>query len=264
MVSGGVAGFSVDVALFPLDTIKTRMQAPEGFLKAGGFRGIYNGLLSAAVGSVPGASAFFVSYETANKALPDDLGAGRHMAAAAVGETMACLVRVPTENVKQKMQAGVYKTTSATLRGISSMQGGWTNFYTGYFTTVLREIPFAFIQFPIWEKLKGTIAAYQGYAATPVQGGICGTISGSFAAAITTPLDVVKTRLMLGTDVHGVQYKGFTHTLGRIYAEEGWRALFSGVVPRTFWIGIGGFVFLGAYEQSKLMLGGETEDREGF
>ena len=88
-------------------------------------------------------------------------------------------------------------------------------------------------------------------------------MSGSFAAAVTTPLDVVKTRLMLGTDVHGVRYKGFAQTLGRIYAEEGWQALFSGVVPRTFWIGIGGFVFLGAYEQSKLMLGG-TQDNQTF
>lgn len=31
-----------------------------------------------------------------------------------------------------------------------------------------------------------------------LQGALCGSISGSFAAAITTPLDVVKTRLMLG------------------------------------------------------------------
>lgn len=28
---------------------------------------------------------------------------------------------------------------------------------------------------------------------------ICGSISGGIAAAITTPLDVIKTRLMLGT-----------------------------------------------------------------
>lgn len=44
----------MDVALFPLDTIKTRLQAAEGFRKAGGFRGIYNGLGSAALGSAPG------------------------------------------------------------------------------------------------------------------------------------------------------------------------------------------------------------------
>lgn len=51
--AGGVAGVSVDLILFPLDTIKTRLQSPQGFNKAGGFRGIYAGVPSAAVGSFP-------------------------------------------------------------------------------------------------------------------------------------------------------------------------------------------------------------------
>ena len=63
LVAGGLAGTSVDVALFPIDTLKTRMQSPQGFLQAGGFRGIYNGLGAAAVGSAPGAALFFSSYE---------------------------------------------------------------------------------------------------------------------------------------------------------------------------------------------------------
>lgn len=45
------------------------------------------------------------------------------MAAAAVGETVACVVRVPTENVKQKMQVGVYKTVKSGVRGIMETQG---------------------------------------------------------------------------------------------------------------------------------------------
>ncbi|CAM9478442.1 unnamed protein product, partial [Hapterophycus canaliculatus] len=49
-----MAGTAVDVALYPLDTIKTRLQSPKGFLKAGGLRGVYNGLSAAAVGSAPG------------------------------------------------------------------------------------------------------------------------------------------------------------------------------------------------------------------
>jgi solute carrier family 25 S-adenosylmethionine transporter 26 len=63
LVAGGLAGTSVDVALFPIDTLKTRLQAPQGFLKAGGFRGIYNGLGAAAAGSAPGAALFFSTYE---------------------------------------------------------------------------------------------------------------------------------------------------------------------------------------------------------
>jgi len=52
--SGSLAGFSVDVVLYPLDTIKTRLQSSGGFRHSGGFRGIYRGLGSVAVGSVPG------------------------------------------------------------------------------------------------------------------------------------------------------------------------------------------------------------------
>lgn len=50
LLAGACAGTSVDLALFPLDTIKTRLQSPQGFFKAGGFSGIYNGI--SAVGAV--------------------------------------------------------------------------------------------------------------------------------------------------------------------------------------------------------------------
>lgn len=41
---GAVAGMSVDIALFPLDTLKTRLQSQHGFRKSGGFSGIYRGV----------------------------------------------------------------------------------------------------------------------------------------------------------------------------------------------------------------------------
>lgn len=82
------------------------------------------------------------------------------------------------------------------------------------------------------------------------QGAVCGSIAGGVAASITTPLDVVKTRLMLGKDAQGVQYKGTLDTFARVYKEEGVKRLFSGVGPRTMWISIGGFVFFGMYEKA--------------
>lgn len=103
--AGGLAGFFVDISLFPLDTIKTRAQSREGFLKSGGFNKVFNGLGPAALGSFPGAALFFVTYEN----LKTDLG---HLGAAGCGEVVACLIRVPTENVKQNLQANRFKTAN--------------------------------------------------------------------------------------------------------------------------------------------------------
>lgn len=51
--AGGTAGITVDMALFPLDTLKTRLQSPCGFFASGGFRHLYKGVGTAAIGSVP-------------------------------------------------------------------------------------------------------------------------------------------------------------------------------------------------------------------
>jgi hypothetical protein len=39
--------------------------------------------------------------------------------------------------------------------------------------------------------------------------------------------------------------------LRKIHHEEGMGRLFSGIVPRVFWISVGGFVFFGSFEAVK-------------
>lgn len=39
---------------FPLDTIKTRVQSTQGFIKSGGLKGVYRGVGSVGMGSAPG------------------------------------------------------------------------------------------------------------------------------------------------------------------------------------------------------------------
>ena len=159
LVSGGIAGTSVDVALFPLDTIKTRLQSSAGFIKSGGFSGIYKGLSAAAAGSAPGAALFFSTYEMTKQRLqrlesvklPDP---AVHMLAASCGETAACLVRVPTEVVKQRMQAGLSTSAINTMTSIIAKEGGVPGLYRGFGITIMREIPFSFIQFPLYEFMK--------------------------------------------------------------------------------------------------------------
>lgn len=258
LIAGGCAGTSVDVALYPLDTLRTRLQSAQGFWKAGGFNGAYRGLLSAAIGSAPGAAAFFSTYETMKGVIKNSTGEERwwhHSAASSCGEVAACLIRVPTDNIKQNMQVGKYTKLNEALSS-TWKAGGVGAFLTGYTTTVAREIPFSFIQFPIYEGLKKGWASYQGSETNPVQGAVCGSAAGAVAAAITTPLDVAKTRIMLDAKGEGAvkKYTGTVQTLRLVAAEEGIGGLFKGIVPRVSWITIGGFIFFGAYEQSQALL----------
>jgi len=268
LTSGGLAGTTVDIALFPIDTVKTRLQSPQGFLEAGGFRGVYRGLGAAAAGSAPGAALFFSVYEGMKPRFAewqDRYGfmEGRaevtHMAAACMGETAACLVRVPTEVVKSAMQVGGDGTATATLSSTvksvlndggahAFMGSAFGGLYRGYGITLMREIPFALIQFPIYERAKVEWASYQRKEVSPLQAAACGSFGGAIAAAFTTPLDFMKTRLMLGKDRHGVPYKNALDVARRSVAEEGMGAIFKGIQPRVMWISIGGFVFFGAYE----------------
>jgi len=260
LIAGGVAGTSVDVALFPLDSLRTRLQSPKGFWVAGGFTGVYNGVLATALGASPGAAFFFSCYETAKPALKKLNGDKehwlQHSVASSFGEVGACLVRVPTSVVTQRMQVGQYATFSEAVAKIAAEPGGMWTFYTGYWTTVAREIPFSFIQFPLYEGMKKVWRAAQGSDTTPAQGAACGSAAGAVASAVTTPLDVIKTRLMLGdvSRMSGEAYSGTLQTGQLIVKEEGFAALFRGIGPRVGWITVGGYIFFGAYEKAQELL----------
>jgi len=190
-----------------------------------------------------------------------------HMLAASIGEATACLVRVPTEVIKAKMQTGsgsACRGLVATLELVlqENHAAGSKNFltpyfgglYRGYGITLMREIPFAVIQFPLYEWLKREWSHYQDRLVSPAQAAACGSFSGAIAAGATTPLDVIKTRLMLGVDQHGKHYKNAADVVKRTMAEDPMK-FWAGLQPRIMWISIGGFVFFGAYEGFQSMLG---------
>ncbi|XP_017682371.1 PREDICTED: S-adenosylmethionine mitochondrial carrier protein isoform X1 [Lepidothrix coronata] len=257
LAAGGVAGVCVDLILFPLDTVKTRLQSPQGFRKAGGFRGIYAGVPSTAIGSFPNAAAFFITYENVKSVLPHGsssyLSPATHMVAASLGEVVACLIRVPSEVVKQRAQVS---PSSSTLRILSQTlyHEGVQGLYRGYKSTVLREIPFSLVQFPLWESLKDLWSWKQGHVVDSWQSAVCGAFAGGFAAVVTTPLDVAKTRIMLAKAGSRNATGNVLTALGGIWRTQGLSGLFAGVVPRMAAISLGGFIFLGTYEKTHQLL----------
>jgi len=264
LLSGALAGTTVDLSLYPLDTLKTRLQSSSGFLASGGFTGIYRGVGSAIIGSAPGAALFFCTYEYTK----DFLSARRkakgitegqnsewstpieHMLAASLGEVAACAVRVPTEVVKQRAQAGQYPSSILTLKAILGqfrtigVFGIWMELYRGWSVTIMREVPFTVIQFPLWESMKEYRRRTSGKdGISAFESAMFGSASGAIAAGVTTPLDVLKTRMMLAKEKTAM-----VPLLKDIMATSGPRAFFAGIGPRVLWISAGGAIFLGSYQ----------------
>jgi len=260
VLAGGCASSAVDVAIFPLDTIKTRLQSPLGFHASGGYRGLFSGVTAAALGAAPGGALFFGMYEYSRLQLMSSRPYGTQWitdaTAACVGATASCVLRNPAVVVQQRMQVGQYEGLSQALRGVAS-EGGVAAFYSGLRVSIAREIPFAFIQFPMYEWLKRLCTSGNQREITPSEGALCGSIAGSVAAAATTPLDLLKTRQMLGHARQGL----LSETL-EIVQRDGVAALFSGFAPRVGWMALGGCIFFGVYEQCMALLLGVYRPRQ--
>lgn len=232
-LSGAIAGLTVDFVLFPVDTIKTRLQSKHGFKGSGGFHGMYKGLSAVSIGSVPSAALFFGAYEFGKREGPFTQ-VGNQLFGSILGETSSSLFRVPLDTIKQRMQVGHH----ASLRSAFSDSHPQTLF-AALRVTLMRDIPFAACQMVIYERLKsyGVPITLSGFTA--------GAISG-FA---TTPLDVVRTRLML------LESKGsVSSVLNELWREGGFRSLFKGVSMRCLWISAGGAIFFTSYEYARKTL----------
>lgn len=271
LIAGGCCGLAVDSALFPIDTCKTRLQSEEGFMKAGGFKDIYNGLMPALAGSVPIAATFFCVYAIVRSILFAALGFPIDVAsenldfltnflvnsiAASAGETCAGLIRTPIEIVKQRRQVSEvqFRAIDILMHAYKS-EGLFKGVYRGYGVTLMRDIPFSMIQYPLWELLKVLTKRLTGQEAHVFTVACFGSFAGAVAAAVTCPLDVAKTRIQLADkNAEKLTSRNPIRVICRIYSEEGVGGLFGGFVPRVMWTTIGGFIWFGTYSLVIILL----------
>eukprot|EP01018_Ginkgo_biloba_P024292 Gb_24637 [translate_table: standard] len=253
-IAGATAGVVVETVLYPIDTIKTRLQAA----RVGGkivLKGLYLGLAGNLAGVLPASAIFVGVYEPVKRKLleifPDKFSAIAHLTAGTAGGAMASLIRVPTEVVKQRMQTGQFASAPEAVRLIVAKEG-FRGLYAGYGSFLLRDLPFDAIQFCIYEQLRIGYKLVAKRDLYDPENALIGAFAGALTGAITTPLDVIKTRLMVqGTSN---QYKGIYDCIGKIVHEEGAIAFTKGIGPRVLWIGIGGSIFFGVLEKTKKIL----------
>lgn len=258
LAAGATAGASVEAALYPIDTIKTRLQMMKegGGIKAllagAGGQALYAGIWGNLAGVIPASAIFFAVYEPLKKHAegwsPENKNVVGPLVAGAGAGIAASIVRVPTEVIKQRMQMGEFKTAVSAIGSILSKEGV-RGMYAGYGSFLLRDLPFDAIEFFAYEQLKHAHRAFSKREPTSMEISVMGAGSGAITGLATTPLDVLKTRLM--TQGSKREYKGIVDCATKIMKEEGVGGFLRGWQPRVLWIGIGGSVFFTALELSK-------------
>lgn len=261
-------------AMYPVDTLKTRSQMGQENI----FRlaGLYNGVGGSLFGQVPYGVLTFGSYEMYKKSLLEKFGGVPppllYAIAAVLGDVTGSGWLCPSEVVKQKLQAGVYSSTGEAVRSIWKTKG-IAGLYEGYFGGLARDVPFRVAQLTSYEVTKnlylkmkrrrlekaasrsGTRFVEEQLELSPIDTAACGAIAGTFSAAITCPLDRIKTMLQVDSAANGGNVIGCA---SKILREEGIGGLLQGIGPRVVYIAPSVVIFFIAYEQVQQRLAHRT------
>ncbi|KAL5703624.1 Protein MITOFERRINLIKE 1 [Ranunculus cassubicifolius] len=273
--AGGIAGAFTYVCLLPLDAIKTKLQTKgatqiyKGSVDAivktfqeSGIKGFYSGLSAVIVGSTVSSAIYFGTCEFGKSFLSK-----MHYpvvlippTAGAMGNIVSSAVMVPKELITQRMQAGASGRSWQVLLRILE-KDGILGLYAGYTATLLRNLPAGVLSYSSFEYLKAAVMdkTKKNYM-EPFESVCCGALAGAISASLTTPLDVVKTRLMTQAHVEASKvvavnvYGGVSETVKQILMEEGWVGLTRGMGPRVLHSACFSAIGYFAFETARLTL----------
>jgi len=241
-----------------------------------GYTRLWRGVQTMAVGCIPAHALYFSTYErikstfstttinTTTGVSQTYLGPVGASIAGAAATVSHDFVMTPLDTIKQRMQLGHYEGMGHAFGQICQSEG-WVGLYRSFGVTLLTNVPYGMVMVSTNEFLRSVLLEWKQHSdnnssnsqqldiSTTIVSG-CG--AGLVAAAVTAPLDRVKTRLQtqkLGEAMpraaqscpkaaaalsKGIQmvtkpeYSGLTDAFSSIVKEEGLVGLWRGLIPR--------------------------------
>ncbi|KAG2469281.1 MFRN1 protein, partial [Polypterus senegalus] len=226
MTAGAVAGVLEHAVMFPVDSVKTRMQSLQPDPKAR-YQSVYQGL------------SRIIRTEGIMRPMR---GIGITMAgiAGSIATLLHDAVMNPVEVVKQRMQMynSPYKGAWDCIQTVRRTEGV-AAFYRSYTTQLTMNIPFQAMHFITYEFMQEQLNPRRQYQ--PHTHIISGAVAGAVAAAVTTPLDVCKTLLntqenvaLTSINISG-HLSGMANAFRTVYQIGGVPAFFKGMQARVIY-----------------------------
>eukprot|EP00002_Diphylleia_rotans_P024321 TRINITY_DN4799_c0_g1_i1.p1 TRINITY_DN4799_c0_g1~~TRINITY_DN4799_c0_g1_i1.p1 ORF type:complete len:264 (+),score=63.80 TRINITY_DN4799_c0_g1_i1:630-1421(+) len=217
MVAGAAAGVMEHIAMFPIDTIKTRLQSVhvgatskeyhgvlnvlQTILRTEGVAPLFRGIGAAAIGAAPAHAIYFAAYEwTKDKISPHMPLAMATSVSGIVATISSDAIMTPWDVVKQRLQMEntPYRGTMDCIKQVIKIEGVGA-FFISYPATVVMNIPFVAAHFTTYEHMYPVFASMikddSEQGTSPISHLLAGGVAGGVAAAVSNPLDVAKTRL---------------------------------------------------------------------
>ncbi|XP_032567330.1 LOW QUALITY PROTEIN: solute carrier family 25 member 39 [Chiroxiphia lanceolata] len=227
-----------------------------------GIRSLWSGLPpTREVMAVPATVIYFTTYDQLRDYLHGPDGSrGPHiplLAGALARRDGAVTVISPLELIRTKMQSRQlsYRELGVCIQSAVA-QDGWLSLWRGWGPTVLRDVPSQALYWFNYELVRTWLCRKAWLEeATFMVSFTSGAISGTVAAVLTLPFDVVKTQrqIELGdSEVHPASKPSSTWLLmQRIRAESGTRGLFAGFLPRVIKVAMACAIMISTYEFGK-------------
>ncbi|KAL6586551.1 hypothetical protein OROMI_001539 [Orobanche minor] len=266
---GGLSCALSTALLYPVDTVKTRVQAssltfPEILSKLPqlGVRGFYRGSIPAILGQFSSHGLRTGIFEASKLVLINIAPTLPELQVQSVASFcstfLGTAVRIPCEVLKQRLQAGLFDNVGQAIVG-TWQQDGLPGFFRGTGATLCREVPFYVAGMGLYAESKKATQKLLGRELEPWETIAVGALSGGLAAVLTTPFDVIKTRTMTAPQGRPVTLSMVAFSILR---REGPLGLFKGALPRFFWIAPLGAMNFAGYELARKAMDKNEETGE--